>query len=115
MKSEHLEQAEFVSWFRQTYQGVRIFAIPNGGARGIATAGRLKVEGVTSGVPDLFIPAWRVWIEMKREKGGVLSPAQKDWISYLESVGYVCLVARGAADAKAKVEALDVAHLVRYI
>ena len=32
--SEHLEQREFVRWFRQTYKGVRIFAIPNGGQLG---------------------------------------------------------------------------------
>ena len=59
--TEHEEQRELVRWFRQGYKGVRIFAIPNGGARSIATAGRLKVEGVSPGVPDLFIPAWRLW------------------------------------------------------
>ena len=58
--TEHEEQREVVRWFRQTYKGVRIFAIPNGGARSPATAGRLKAEGVSSGVPDLFVPAWAV-------------------------------------------------------
>ncbi len=101
--TEHEEQRELVSWFRQTWPSVRIFAIPNGGARSKATAGRLKAEGVTSGVPDLFIPEWKLWIEMKRTKGGILRPEQKDWITYLESVGFLCLVSKGAKDAKQKI------------
>jgi hypothetical protein len=39
------------------------------------------MEGVSPGVPDLFIPDWLLWVEMKREKGGRVSPEQKDWIS----------------------------------
>lgn len=101
--TEHEEQREFVRWFRNTWPGVRIFAIPNGGARSRATAGRLKAEGVSSGVPDLFIPAWRLWIEMKRSKGGSLSPDQKDWIKYLQSVGYWAIVCKGADDAKKQI------------
>ena len=104
--TEHEEQRELVRWFRQTYSGVRIFAIPNGGARSKATAGRLKAEGVASGVPDLFIPEWKLWIEMKRAKGGSLSPEQKDWIKYLESVGFCCIVGKGAQDAKRQISSL---------
>ena len=101
--SEHIEQREFVSWFRKRHRGVRIIAIPNGGQRSIATAARLKAEGVSAGVPDLFIPAWRVWIEMKREKGGTVSADQKEWIAYLTECGYRCFVARGAEDAKRQI------------
>ena len=111
--SEHFEQREVVRWFRQTWPGVRIHAIPNGGARSKATAGRLKAEGVASGVPDLFIPAWRLWVEMKRVKGGSLSAEQKDWIAYLEnleSVNYWCIVGKGAEDAKAKISAFFDQH-----
>ena len=103
--SEHFEQREVVRWFRQTWQGVRIFAVPNGSWRSKATAGRLKAEGVASGVPDLFVPAWRLWIEMKRVKGGSLSKEQKDWIQYLESVGYWVIVGKGADDAKRQISA----------
>jgi hypothetical protein len=102
--TEHEEQRELVRWFRQTWPGVRIFAIPNGGARSPATAGRLKAEGVSSGVPDLFIPAWGLWVEMKRTKGGSLSAEQKDWITYLESVRFCCIVGKGADDAKCKIQ-----------
>ena len=103
--TEHEEQRELVRWFRQTYKWVRIFAIPNGGARSPATAGRLKAEGVSSGVPDLCIPAWRLWVEMKRTKGGSVSPEQKDWIKYLEDVGYCVKVCKGAEDAKKQIQA----------
>ena len=68
--TEHEEQREYVRWFRQAYPEVRIMAIPNGGARSPATASRLKAEGVSPGVPDLFVPAWGLWVEMKRAKGG---------------------------------------------
>lgn len=100
LPTEHEEQREFVSWFRKTYPSVRIFAIPNGGARSPSVAGRLKAEGVSKGVPDLYIPAWRVWVEMKRQKGGAVSPEQKDWHKYLESIGDCVIVANGCTVAQ---------------
>lgn len=100
MKTEHEIQREFVSWFKKLYMPeVRIFAIPNGGKRSLSEACRLKVEGVSAGVPDLFIPAWNLWIEMKSEKGR-LSTEQKDWITYLASIGHIACVAYGLEDAK---------------
>jgi len=97
--SEHVEQRAFVSWFRKTYPGVLIFAIPNGGARSRITGGKLKLEGVLPGVPDLFIPEWRLWVEMKRQKGGAVSSEQREIMAYLEAVGYTCIVAKGCEDA----------------
>ena len=111
LPTEHEEQRELVRWFRQTWPGVRIHAIPNGGARSKATAGRLKAEGVSSGVPDLFVPAWRLWVEMKRTKGGSLSPEQKDWIAYLESVGYCVIVGKGAESAKQQISTFVQTHI----
>jgi hypothetical protein len=108
--TEHEEQRELVRWFRQTHRGVRIFAIPNGGQRSIAAATRLKIEGVSAGVPDLFIPAWKLWIEMKRVKGGVLSAEQKDWLKYLEEVGYCVKVCKGAEAAKEQITAFFNQH-----
>lgn len=92
--SEHLEQVTAVRWFRDNYPGVLIFAIPNGGQRSRTAGYKLKLEGVVAGVPDLFIPEWRLFVEMKKE-GGRLSPAQKEQIAYLSSVGYRCLVCHG--------------------
>ena len=103
MKTEHEEQRELIQWFRQTFD-VRIFAIPNGGQRSRTTGAKLKAEGVSAGVPDLYIPAWRCWIEMKREKGGQLSPAQKDWIAYLGSIGDTVIVGNAFEDARKKIK-----------
>ena len=104
--SEHFEQRELVSWFRKSYRGVRIFAIPNGGRRSITEALRLKVEGVCAGVPDLFIPEWCLWVEMKRQKGGRVSPDQKDWHDYLTDIGHRIIIGYGMQDAVNKIEAL---------
>jgi len=104
--TEHEEQREFVAWFRKSFPDTRIFAIPNGGHRSKTTAAKLKLEGVTAGVPDLFVPAWSLWIEMKRQKGGRLSADQKDWIAYLESIGHVVIVGRGFEDARAQIESM---------
>ena len=106
MESEHLQQVRLVSWFRRTYPGVRVFAIPNGGHRGASQGASLKAEGVSPGVPDIFVPAWNLWVEMKRESGGIVSPVQKDWISYLESIGHRVIVGHGFEDAKRQI--LDV-------
>ena len=106
MKTEHEEQRELVRWFRQTYPATLIFAIPNGGARSPATASRLKAEGVVKGVPDLFIPAWETWIEMKRTKGGSLSPEQNLMHLHLRGLFYKVLVAKGFEDAKQQIEEL---------
>lgn len=101
--TEHEEQRQVVMWFRKNHGPIRIFAIPNGGQRSKSAAAKLKAEGVSAGVPDLFIPALRLWIEMKRIKGGRLSAEQKDWINYLASVGYVCFTCCGAEEAKLKI------------
>lgn len=105
MNSEHIEQVRFVSWFEKNYLPVRIFAIPNGGARHPAVAAKLKAEGVRKGVLDLFIPEWRVWIEMKTETGR-MSKEQKDWKQYLESCGYHCFVCHGFEEAKSVIKNL---------
>ena len=103
LPSEHLEQREFVSWFRKRYAGVRIIAIPNGGIRGAAAGARLKAEGVSAGVPDLYIPAWKLWIEMKRQRDYAVSKEQRDWISYLQEIGDCAIVCRGFNDARTQV------------
>lgn len=101
-RSESDEQIGFVRWFEGQFAGVRIFHIPNGGHRAISVAKKMKAEGVKPGVPDLYVPAWRLWIEMKRATGGRLSRDQKDWIAYLEGIGDTVIVGHGARDASEK-------------
>ena len=106
VRTEHEEQRDLVSWFRKTYPNVLCFAIPNGGQRSATTAAKLKVEGVTKGIPDLFVPEWNLWIEMKRVKGGVLSKEQKEVIEYLKYCTHKVVIGLGFDDAKQKIEQL---------
>lgn len=101
--SEHSEQVNFVRWFRLAYPKVLIFAIPNGGHRHIAVADKLKAEGVVTGIPDLYIPAWRLWVEMKRQQGGKLSSSQKEMKKYLLEIGDNFILGHGFDDARAKI------------
>lgn len=82
-----------------------LFAIPNGGARNVIVARKLKAEGVKPGVPDLFLPvprgSWHgLFIEMKAE-GGRLSDLQEQWRVGLQQQGYrvaVCYGSHAALD-----------------
>lgn len=93
-QEEHNIQAACVRWFNiqwPEYRGL-LFAIPNGGARSKATAGKLKAEGVVQGVADLIllvphIPEHALCIEMKTAKGRQ-SPEQKAWEKKVEEFGY---------------------------
>lgn len=106
MPSEHDEQVGFVNWWRARFPGVLLFAIPNGGHRAMSVAKSMKAEGVTPGIPDLHAPALKLWIEMKRVKGGRLSADQVEMIAHLESIGHTVIVGHGARDASEKVMAM---------
>lgn len=101
--SEHVEQRNFIGWWRKNRMEL-IFAIPNGGRRGKAEAARLKMEGVTPGVWDLFVPELRLWIEFKRADRGTLSKAQREFGRNMLAAGYRCMVAWGCEDAKQQME-----------
>lgn len=113
-QEEHNIQSACVRWFNlqwPEYRGL-LFAIPNGGARSKATAGKLKAEGVVPGVADLILlvpkrvkvlsafPNEALWhtihalcIEMKTAKGRQ-SPEQKEWQKMVEKHGYKYEVCR---------------------
>ena len=91
-------QIACVRWFRHQYPKVLIFAVPNGGKRNAREAARMKAEGTTAGVPDLFIASPRggyggLFIEMKAGKGK-LTEAQEEMHDRLVVDGYVCDVCR---------------------
>jgi hypothetical protein len=88
-----------------TKQGIRFFAIPNGGTRNMAEAVKLKRCGVIPGVPDLMIPIpsglyHGLFLELKREKGGRVSDAQLYWLTFLREQGYYADVGNGFEEAK---------------
>lgn len=82
-----------------------LYHIPNGGKRSKAEAGRFKAMGVKSGVPDLMLPVQKngyhgLYIELKREKGGTVSPEQQKWINALRKQGYAVEVCKGFEQAR---------------
>ena len=96
---EHKLQCLCVEWFRYWYPKGTIFAIPNGGARNVVTAAKLKAEGVLAGVPDLCVPMARggfhgLYIELKNGKKGVVSERQRTIMDKLNDEGYKCVVCR---------------------
>jgi hypothetical protein len=76
--------------------GDYLFAIPNGGARSKAVAGRMKAEGLKAGVLDLKfeLPIGRcpgLWIEMKAGKN-TLTPEQRTWRERMARLGFKVVV-----------------------
>jgi hypothetical protein len=131
--SEEREQAVVCRWL--DINGIQYFAVPNGGARSKATAGKLKATGVKPGIPDIIIvdrptkchipeghlphppgaghrgqpcgkAAVGVALEMKRMVGGRLSPEQREWMLKLEQLGWITLLGNGAAHAIEQLTAL---------
>lgn len=110
MHIEDDEQVMLVKWFRMQYPKILIFAVPNGGNRGIQEAKRLKLGGVTAGVPDLFIAKGMrglngLFVEMKRPRvkgksNPVVSTEQKEIIKYLLENGFAAVVCYGFDEAK---------------
>lgn len=111
--TEYEEQIDFIRWFRRSFPGTLIFHIPNGEKRTKRDGARLKVAGVVPGVPDLFVPAWGLWLEMKAATGGQLSPEQREIIVQLESSGHTVRVCHGSSAAKDAVFAFTRGRLER--
>lgn len=111
-REESIEQRAYVQWAEVVRVpwlaepiGRHLFAVPNGGGRSKVEAAILKAEGVRPGVPDLMLalPTGHyhgLFLEMKRQNGGRVSPEQKAWIERLESVCYKAAVCRGFNEAR---------------
>jgi hypothetical protein len=111
---EHREQCAVVAWARamkrQEPRLWLLYAIPNGGVRSKAAAGKLKAEGVLAGMPDLCLPVPEIspsgllhrsnalYIEMKSAKGK-LSDRQKRVIHDLRAARNRVEVCRSADEA----------------
>jgi hypothetical protein len=98
--TEHSHQCALFCWMNQNldkYPELKwAFAVPNGGERNVAVAGRLKAEGVKSGISDICFPFSRcgynsLFIEMKKP-GGKESANQKEFGAFVREAGsaYEC-------------------------
>lgn len=106
--SEHLEQAKFFRcariYSRQDARWQAIFAIPNAGKRSYSAAAWYKAEGLTPGVPDIFVAVGfrefhGLFIEMKLKGTAALTVEQEAMGAILRSMGYLVAVCRSADEA----------------
>jgi hypothetical protein len=104
MPTEHDEQTALFHWAALHETRIPelslLFAIPNGGHRNKVTAAKMKAEGVKPGVPDTCLPLARkgynaLYLELKRQKGGRVSPEQWQWITALRAQGNYVEVCKG--------------------
>lgn len=117
--NEHGEQTAVIDWARRNKGAFLclgwLHAIPNGaklpyrknakGQRYSPEAIKLKAEGLTPGVPDLFLPFparnyHGFYIEMKAPgKLNEVRDGQRDFMAYAESEGFLCQVHDSADSA----------------
>lgn len=107
VRSEEVEQIHLSTWLK--LKGIRHTASANGGKRSMMAGRKLKAMGMSKGFPDVEIPYRRgdyggLYIEMKREEGGKLSPEQVEWLEFLRSQGHYADFAEGFEEAKRMVE-----------
>ena len=75
------------------------------GRNAVIRGAKLKVMGQSRGYwdYDVFVPKGDgfklIKIEMKRQKGGTVSPEQKEWGKVYEKAGIPCKICRGAEEA----------------
>ena len=64
------------------------------------------LQGLRAGFPDYVVLTTKdiLFIEMKRKRGGVVSPEQQEWIDALNSLGLSAKVCRGYDEAKEFIE-----------
>jgi hypothetical protein len=108
MRRKSEEHGEQVQVFRAVDERIVpnafVFAIETGGARIKSEAVRLRARGVRAGTPDIcaIYQGTARFIEMKRERGGVVSDAQNYVHALIRAAGCEVVVCAGAAEAIAK-------------
>ena len=116
---EYEDQVEVFNWLKTcTLDGADMaFSTLNGIRLSIGLARKAKRAGNKQGVPDILIdtpgggrkscgcPLYHgLRVELKREKGGVVSDEQSDWHQNLRARGYKVVVAKGRYEAVAAIK-----------
>ena len=107
---EKEEQIQFVDYCKT--HGLKVISTQNGfkmpktAFNFAAYSKTLTKMGLSKGFPDLIILEKNrsgthevLFIEMKRQKGGRISPEQKKWIQTLDDSGYCVGIAKGFKSA----------------
>ena len=114
MPTEYQEQCAVIRWARMlAAAGERRLELLHGDASGVrVTVGlavKMKAAGAVRGWPDLFLPVVKqdaggvlyhgLFVELKRRRGGVVSPEQARVKGSLCAAGYAVQVCRGSDEA----------------
>lgn len=106
--TEQWEQEQLVKWLEN--EGYKFTAIPNSTyTPSHAAKAKNTRAGLRPGFPDLIVLAKMqiLCIEMKRLKGGKLSPEQRGWLDALAECGAISMVCYGHQDAIARIKAIE--------
>ncbi len=103
--TEEQEQLALVQWLE--LHKIRYTHVPNEGKHKVQYRAKQKRLGVKPGVPDILIfdrpPLYPenvgVAIELKRQKGGRVTPEQIAWLEDLKARGWAVAVCQGAMEA----------------
>ena len=107
---EAWEQEQFFRWVYANQVKHPELALCNGSMNGVRVSpsmrSRLRLQGLRPGVPDIDLPVARnghhgLKIELKRVKGGQVSPEQKRMHTQLVEQGYRVEVCKGWKEAVA--------------
>ena len=103
-ESESNQQEIVVKYLRLAYPDALYCASAGGMRTSYLQAIKMKRTGYVKGFPDLFIYEPRgefhgLAIEMKKEKGGAVSPEQKRWQEQLRNRGYCSYICKGNEEA----------------
>ena len=105
---EDIEQIQFVEYL--DLKRLKYTAIPNSTfTRSWKVKNRNKAMGLHGGLPDILVivKRWLVFIEMKRQRGGVVSDKQREWIKAInETENGKAYVAKGSEEAIKIIETL---------
>ena len=117
--TEEQEQLALVQWLE--LHKIRYTHVPNEGKHKVQYRVKQKRLGVKPGVPDILIfdhpPLYPenvgVAIELKRRKGGRVTPEQTHWLTILQERGWAVAVCRGADEAIRFLESLGYGRVNR--
>lgn len=105
---EAWEQEQFFRWVRSNQVRLPELELCHASLNGVKLSPKLalkmKAQGMRKGAPDIDLPVRRgghsgLRIEMKRVKGGVVSPEQKRFHAMLINQGYMVVVCKGWREA----------------
>lgn len=110
LPTEDAEQRALVAWLR--IRGYAFHHSPNATghtAEARRRAVHMKQLGTSRGFPDLLVfkDGQRIAIELKRQRGGSVTPEQRQWLEVLAAHGFEAAVCHGRDEAVEFIERVE--------